>query len=137
MKTPKLGKQLTRFFLVCTWLLIFVSIASAYDADGSGSGTPWWKVVSGIIAIPVAILSGWLAWKQIGAFKKPKSGNGQKGPHIKVMNGTTVSGSKLRNISGIDASGSVAPQKAEGDISILNKGHVKDSEVGDITGIKR
>jgi hypothetical protein len=135
-KMSKFDRRLTRLFFACLFLLVIVGTAWSDDASGTSSKTPWWQVVSGIIAIPVAILGGWLTWKQIRAFKERKTKNGQNGAHVAVMNGATIKGSKVGNISGIDTSGNAILPEGKEDVSVLNKGQVRDSEVGDITGIR-
>jgi hypothetical protein len=130
-------RKLTSLLFLCLFMIIPAAVAWADEGGGgatSGS-VHWWQIVSGIIAIPVALLTGYLAWKQIRNFKKAKSN--QNGVKVGVMNGAIVKNSKVGNVTGIDASGNVVqPADGNANVSVLNKGQITHSELGDVTGLK-
>jgi len=130
-----LRKSLSLLFL-CVFMIIATVAVSADEGGSATSGSVhWWQIVSGIIAIPVALLGGYLTWKQIRNFKKPEAN--QNDMKVSVMNGASVKDSKVGNIIGIDGSGPViqAPER-NANVSVLSKGQITESEIGDVTGIK-
>jgi hypothetical protein len=58
-------------------------------------------------------------------------------PRIDVAGGATIEGSKTGDIAGVIVRGAGAVPPAGSDVAVLQRGRVKDSEVGDIAGVKQ